>query len=208
VGGEDLEYGSVTQLYSYELSNLALSSSNIQAQLDGKAGPKSYSLISTTSLSGSSEVTITGLEAYSSVYIGVGFASTSTAGSFAFRAEPYSYNIWSRTEFRNSSTWSYQNIGGALSSPGNNQDIYVASAATPEGNISASLMIDGVSSNGGKYFSWQSGEYIYSGESNDAGAWFSNGQGVYLHTQPITGITIASSSTFDGGTVYVYGSLK
>jgi hypothetical protein len=51
VGGEDLEYGSVTQLYSYELSNLASSSSNIQAQLDDKVSSISIVNISDSSYS-------------------------------------------------------------------------------------------------------------------------------------------------------------
>jgi hypothetical protein len=169
---------------------------------------KSYSLISTTSLSGSSQVTVSGLASFSSIFVGVADASMQSASNLRFYATPSATTIWSRTAFVNSATWSYQNIGGGLSAPGNNNDISIGQTATSGGSISASLMIDGVSSNGGKYFSWQSGGAIYNDQSVDAGASFSNGQGLYLQTQPITAITVASNSQFDGGTMYVYGSLS
>lgn len=173
-------------------------------------GSKSYSLIATISLSGSSGIFVQslGLGSYSSIYVGVANASMTAAGTLYFGGRPYADLVFSRTSFNNSSTWSYQNMGGGFSPPGNNNDIEVGETASAGGNINASLMIDGVSSSGGKYVSWQSGGDIYNGQSIDSGATFSNGQGIYLHTQPITGILIGTSSTFDGGTVYIYGSLK
>jgi hypothetical protein len=169
---------------------------------------KSFSLISSTAMTGSSTVTISGISGMDEIFItAVGWSAA--AGNLAFLRlntdstnkyyfaghrstifSSYTVNDFGRNDSGAPDAISYYNIG----SQSNN----AASAG------SFGIRISGCNTSGIKMLSHVAGATASSGFNQD----LISGQGMYSGTSTISSISIVNGSSvnFDAGTLYVYGA--
>jgi hypothetical protein len=165
-------------------------------------GGKNFTLINTggTALSGSSSVTVSGLSGYDQLYIHVLYASLSGGGncSFRFNGDTTS-NYYSQSQ-----TLSYLSATSTGISPNDWGSgfnlVYCDYSASASSDIGLGLNVFGCNASGVKVYDFQN---ISSNITNDG--WYS-GKGYYAGTSVISSFTLNTSSTFDRGTLYIYGS--
>jgi hypothetical protein len=156
---------------------------------------KTFSLISTTNLSGSASVTISSLSGYDQFQIYIVSAGTGSAGSqFRFRL--------------NGDTGSNYRVGQASVTGGNigksNGDLtystFGSMASSNLSNVGGYISIFGANKTGIKPINW------VAASGSDGYTWW--GGGVYLGTSVISSFTIFNDGAvnFDEGTVYIYGA--
>jgi len=166
----------------------------------GAAAP-SFSLLNTggTALTGSTEITISGISGQNQLFLQITDASSANANSSFF------------VRLNGDTGANYTSLGGQMQSspePTNNVDTTAGLLLCPMSNnaasaISASILLNGCNSTGFKVG-------MTAGGSSSAGG--NNGSivttgGIYKGTSVITSISVRSSTgNFDAGTLYVYGS--
>ena len=163
----------------------------------------SFSLLSTTSLSGAS-TTISGISSQNTlqlVIIGAQSATTAVTVSLQFNGDTagnygVTYNL---------STWasSYAASNFNASSNFGDTEINFAKSSSAGGTIEGALLLLGSASTGTKQLMFNCGGTANGGSSHR----FYSGGGVYKGTSTISSITVkCSGGTFNGGTAYLYGS--
>jgi hypothetical protein len=163
----------------------------------------SFSLLSTTSLSGAS-TTISGISSQNTlqlVIIGATSATSAVTVSLQFNGDTagnygVTYNL---------STWasSYAASNFNASSNFGDTEINFAKSSSAGGTMEGALLLLGAASTGTKQFMFNGGGSANGGNAHR----FYSGGGVYKGTSTISSITVkCSGGTFNGGTAYLYGS--
>lgn len=173
------------------------------------AGAKSFSLLGSTTMSGSSTVTISGISGMDEIFItAVGWSAA--AGNLAFLRlntdstnkyyfaghrstifSSYTVNDFGRNDSGAPDAISYYNIGSQSNNAG--------SAG------SFGIRISGCNTSGIKMLSHVAGANAATGFNQE----LISGQGMYSGTSTISSISIVNGSSvnFDAGTLYVYGAV-
>jgi hypothetical protein len=168
------------------------------------AGGANYSLLSTTSLSGTT-TTVSGISGKEKLLISIiGASSSGSQAGFYIRINGdtgTNYNYAGNLIAANG-TYAASQIQ-RIDANGGDWVIAGQMAASATSTVSVSMAINGGTTTGGKEFSYMSG--ANAGGSNSQ--YNINAQGVYLGSAAITSISfITDSGSFDAGTIYIYGS--
>ena len=163
---------------------------------------KNFTLINTggTALNGLSTVTVSGLSGYDQLYIHVQYASLAGGGncSFRFNADTTS-NYYSNSQ--NLTYLSASSTGISVNDWGNAFNlVYWNYSGSGASNLSMGMNVFGCNASGIKPYDFQN---ISSNVVNDG---YYSAKGYYAGTSVISSFTLTTSSTFDQGTLYIYGS--
>ena len=165
---------------------------------------KSYSLLSTTSLTGTS-VTVSGLSGYDNFQIIIDQAicgTTSNQFFFRFSGDTGSNYIWGGGFNFNGSTYDQANMGNSQTA-GSNQLLFGRTGNASNGNLSGGIFVTGGNNTTGtKAIIVQS---TSQGGGTLGGQMFSNA--IWNNTAVISTITFKSAgATFTAGTMRIYGA--
>lgn len=168
-------------------------------------GGKTWTLLSTTAMSGSSSVTVSGISGKDDVLVLVVAGDTGTANDpvwFRINGDTGSnYNV-----NNNAYTWNTTYSAANFSSFGGADTKITFGTFSSDANstLNGSVIITGCASTGVKSVSYSSGA-----TSSGGNAQISNsGQGVYNASAAVTNITVLSrfGNNFSGGNILVYGA--
>jgi hypothetical protein len=163
---------------------------------------KNFTLLNTggTALNGLSTVTVSGLSGYDQLYVHVQYASLTGAGNCSFRfngdtTSKYYSNSQNITYLSSTSSgMSVNDWGNAFNL------VYWNYSGNGTSNLSMGMNVFGCNTAGIKPYDFQN---IASNQTNDG---FYSAKGYYAGTSVISSFTLTTSSTFDLGTLYIYGS--
>jgi hypothetical protein len=167
-------------------------------------GGKSFSLLSTTSLSGST-TTITGISSIESLVILVdGGSSNSAAASFTCRFNSDSSAVYNHAGILFQMNGSYDpQVGFSDSAIGTTSFPIGKMSSTQTSVVRSSITVEGAKGTGFKSVAVNGGGSVGGGDSQQLRIY----QGTYDGTSAISSVSIITSvGTFDSGTVYIYGS--
>jgi hypothetical protein len=162
-----------------------------------------FSLIASASLSGST-TTISSISGMNQLYVLIKDASV-TGGGALLRLRINTDTAGNYDEFRGqvvgNTSWDPSNVGGACNLGNSNILIGLTS------NMAASLfsggaMINGCNTAGKKMIMYSGGNTAAAGN----GQYMITGLGNYNGTSTVSSVSLNTDSTFDAGTMYVYGS--
>ena len=167
-------------------------------------GGKTWSLLSTTAMTGASTVTVSGIADKEDIFILVIGAKSATASiSVDFRINADSGAKYSYTNTVMSADAAYNSYQFSAGSAYQTTALRVAyTASNANSTIGVALQISGAKStgmknifyNGGASFGGGSGQTMYSGN------------GIYEGAAQLTNISFIGSSAFNAGTIYLYGA--
>lgn len=167
---------------------------------------KTWTLLNSggTSMSGSTTVTVSGISNVDDLMILVDSAKSASTGinlklrinSDSGSNYKYSYNTWEI-----GSSYSTSNFNGYPS--GNDTSVYLGQCSNNTASTAnVCVNISGGKSTGIKVFDYEGGATAAGG----SGHIFAAGGGYYNGSAAITSISIIGSSSFNGGSVWVYGA--
>ena len=169
----------------------------------GGAALGNFSLISSASLSGST-TTISGISGMNQLYVLINSASVTGGGALlrlrintdtgANYDDAFGY-------VAGASTWAAGNVNGN-GNFGGTSCLMSSTANTGASAYFGGAMINGCNTAGNKMIQWAGGNTAAGGN----GQYFLSGVGRYTGTSTVSSVSFNTDSTFDGGTMYVYGS--
>jgi hypothetical protein len=172
------------------------------------AGAKSFSLITSTTMSGSSTVTLSGISGMDELFVTANGWSAAAGNSCFFRlntdtGSKYYYSGNMATIFSSYTVADFtENRSGAPDAISFYNIGQISNNAASLGSFG--IRISGCNSSGIKMLSHVAGATAAGGFNQQ----LINGQGMYSGTSTISSITVFNGSgvNFDAGTLYVYGS--
>jgi hypothetical protein len=168
---------------------------------------KTWSLLSTTSMSGSSSITVSGISNVEDILVLVVNSTTSGTSNngWNFRINGDTGAKYSNTDTRieAKSTYAANQFNG-YSQINGTYVVWGFKANTSTSQFNGSVILSGCKSTAFKNYSFQGGATHASGNGQSL-IW---GQGVYNATAAVSSITVFEeySTNFSGGTIYVYGA--
>lgn len=179
------------------------SSQSVGIKWAAATAPSNFALISSASLSGST-TTISGISGMNQLYVLINSASVTGGGALlrlrintdtgANYDDAFGY-------VAGASTWAAGNVG-ANGNFGGTSLLMSLTANTGASAYFGGAMINGCNTAGNKMIQWAGGNTAAGGN----GQYVLNGVGRYTGTSTVSSVSLNTDSTFDGGTIYVYGS--
>jgi hypothetical protein len=171
---------------------------------------KSYSLRSTTTLTGASTITVSSLGGYDNfLFLISDWTSASASSQLTMRFNADSNNNYSYTGFNTAlgTTYDRQSINNMSVISANSIILGTLGTTTGAGlNGGASVRLDGGNSTGFKSYTFFSGTLQDFTSSTMART--NNGQGIYTGNAALTSVSVISSAgNFNGGTLRVYAAV-
>lgn len=165
---------------------------------------KTWTLLSTTAMSGSSSVTVTGISAKEDVLVlvvGATFSSTNNSVRFRINGDTGANYSVQQNSISPASTYADNSFNG-FNSFGGTYIPLGTTATNTSSQSNASIVLSGCKSTGIKNVDYSAGATEGGGNDHTIN-W---GQGIYNGSAAVTNITVYSTATFNGGTIYVYGA--
>jgi hypothetical protein len=174
------------------------------------AGAKNWILLNSggTALSGSNQVSVTGINAKEILVFILNSTSATAGTTFAFRVNDDSGTNYAQfsTEFRGASTYTPDIFGRFASYFGSSEITFGKNSSVASNSfVGGAFYIDKANESGSKRFTFNGYANIGS-TANDNRAYI--GQGIYSSSLPITSINYrtTNSTNMNGGTMYVFGA--
>jgi hypothetical protein len=166
------------------------------------ASPQSYTLLSTTTLSGvgGTTATVSGLSGYNQFLVWIDAVSTTnTNPAYTVRLNGDSSSKYMTNAIRIQGTGIF---GSEWYQTLNSQTAFntAVGSGTAAATLSIQMVIQGANGSGVKPIQ-------YTSQCSDAAAFIAEGQGIYTGTSVVSSFSLISSSgNFDAGTMYIYGA--
>jgi trimeric autotransporter adhesin len=201
--------GAVTRRGIGSTGNVLTVSGGVPTWAAPAGGAKSYSLRSTTTLTGASTITVSSLGGYDDLVFLISDWTSNTASSqlqMRFNSDSGSNYTYNGFNTASSSTYDRQMINNLS---GTQTYIVLGTLGTTTGaglNGGASVRLSGANSTGFKAFTALSGTLQDSGSSTMSRT--NNSQGMWTNAAQITSVSVISSAgNFNGGTIRVYAAV-
>jgi hypothetical protein len=166
------------------------------------ASPQSYTLLSTTTLSGvgGTTATVSGLSGYNQFLVWIDAVSTTNSNpAYTVRLNGDSSSKYMTNAIRIQGTGIF---GSEWYQTLNSQTAFntAVGSGTAAATLSIQMVIQGANGSGVKPIQ-------YTSQCSDAAAFIAEGQGIYTGTSVVSSFSLISSSgNFDAGTMYIYGA--
>jgi len=166
-----------------------------------------YSLITNAGMgSGTTSVTFTGLSGYNTLMFlvkNLNSTNNNPTVSFRFNSDSTAANYLANA-FRllSPSSWAASNLSG-FENGGDDKVQFMVMGANTSYNGNGFIKLEGANSTGGKVFT-----YAAASQGNSTGSRGFVGGGAYLGTSVISSITFLNPGNFDGGEIFIYGSVN
>jgi len=173
------------------------------------ASATSYTLLSTTGLSGSASTTVTGLSGYNKIFGVIHDATTATASN-EIRLRPNNDSTgsgnyyWGTSFFAGASSYATTNTTGSANFISQTEiDAAKFGSTASSGDANVYFEIDGANSTGKKMITYASG--VAPGAGNAARNY--NGWTIFNSASVISSFNVrVTGGTFSGGTIYIWGA--
>jgi hypothetical protein len=166
-----------------------------------------YTLITNAGMgSGTTSVTFTGLSGYNTLMFlvkNLNSTNNNATVSFRFNSDSTAANYLANA-FRllSPSSWSASNLTG-FENGGDDKVQFMVMGANSSYNGNGFIKLEGANSTGGKVFT-----YAAAAQGNATGSRGFVGGGAYLGTSVISSVTFLNPGNFDGGEIFIYGSVN